>query len=104
MVEIRFTLRDCSDVEILARPQRCHKGAREDAVVLDQHSGWQVLCISVDGVAEQHQLHEWDEDHSGEGDAVATKLDQLLHEDCVDAGKSGERGYRYSSAERWPAR
>ena len=79
LVLARATVRD---VEIVARAQRRDEGAREHAVVLDQHRGRQVLRVGVDGVAEQHQLHERDEDHRREGDAVAPELDQLLDEDA----------------------
>src|SRR5215213_9490299 len=81
-----------AQVEIFARAQRRHEGAREHAVVLDQDCGWQVLRVGVDGVAEQHQLHERDEDHRRKRDAVAPELDQLLDEGGVEAAEGHHRG------------
>ena len=74
-----------ADLEILGGAQGGQERACEDAVVLHEHRGRQVLRIGVDGIAEQHELNEGDDDHGREGEAVAAKLDQLFDESGDEA-------------------
>ena len=52
--------------------------------LLQQHRRRQAARLGVDGVAEQHELHQRDGDDGGEGDAVAAKLHEFLADHRAD--------------------
>ncbi len=54
--------------------------AADIAVLVHEHGGRQMARVGVDGVAEQQELHDGNEDHGRERDAVAPELDELLDE------------------------
>ena len=77
-VELGFVARQLGDLEIVGVLQRRQDRAAEIAVLLQQHRGRQMARLGVDGVAEQHQLHQRDHDDHGERHPVAPELDELL--------------------------
>ena len=77
-VELRLVadlVRDLEEPRVLKRRQN----RTADVVrLLHQHRSRQVARRGVDGVAEQHELHQRDHDDHRERDAIAAKLDELL--------------------------
>src|SRR5262249_17988107 len=67
--------------------------------LLHQDRGWQVARRGVDGITEQHELHQWNHDDHRKGDAIAAKLDELLGQHGAGAapesgsGKTAERAH-----------
>ena len=59
--------------------------AHEGAVVGGDHGGRQLARVAVDGVAEQHQLHDRHTEHHREGQAIAPELHELLAQHGHDA-------------------
>src|SRR6185436_1666499 len=54
-------------------------------LLLHQHRCRQVARLGVDGVAEQHELHQRHSDHGRERDAVAAQLQEFLEDHRADA-------------------
>ena len=77
-VELRGAMRDVRDLEVAGVLQRREDGASDVARFLQQHGRRQVARRGVDGVAEQHELHQRDHDDHAERHAVALELDELL--------------------------
>jgi hypothetical protein len=74
------------EIEIARRfHPRQHRADQRPAVV-ELHQRRQVARIGIDGKAEQHQLHDRQPDHHGEGDAVAPHLDEFLHQHGQEPG------------------
>ena len=71
--------RTCTlEIEIIGVLHRRQHGAGQRPVVAGEHRRRQLLGVGVDGIAEQHELHDRHEDHGGEGHAVAPHLDEFL--------------------------
>jgi hypothetical protein len=73
------------DFEVAGIFGRAHDAAHERAVVGRHHGGGQMMRVAVDGVAEQHQLHDGHAQHHREGQAVASQLHELLAQYRHDA-------------------
>ena len=87
------------DLEVFGVLQRLEDRTADVARFLQQHRGRQAARLGVDGIAEQHELHQRDGDDGGEGDAVAAKLHELLADHGADpppeaaADEIGERAH-----------
>ena len=90
LVELGFVARQPRDLEVRGVLERREDRAADVARLLQQHRGRQIARRGVDGVAEQHELHQRDHDDHGERDAVAPELDELL--DQHGAGLAPEPG------------
>src|SRR6185312_11983097 len=80
MIDFRLVARQRGDFEIAGVAQRRENRAAQIAALLQQHRGRQIAWRRVDGVTEQHELHERDHDDHGEGNTVALELDEFLHQ------------------------
>ena len=67
-------------VEIGGGLHRRQEAPDKGSAVMHFDDGRQVPGVGIDGEAEQHQLHDGNRDHHGEGHAVATHLDEFLHQ------------------------
>ena len=78
---------DMVEAVIAGDLQRRDHGARVVVAAGRHERGRQALRIVVDGVAEQHQLHQRHAQHHGEGDAVAPHLDEFLDQQRAEPGE-----------------
>jgi hypothetical protein len=76
---------DLGDAEVAGVLGRAHDAAHQRAVVVRHHRGGQLARVAVDGITEQHQLHDRHADQHREGQAVAAQLHQLLAQHRHDA-------------------
>ena len=90
VIEFRLVAQLPHDLEIFGVAQRRKNRAADVAVFLQQHRGRQIARRGVDGVAEQHELHQRNRDHGRERDAVAPELEEFL--DQHGAGAAPEAG------------
>ena len=72
------------DLEVFGVFQRLEDRAPDVARFLQQHRGRQSARLGVDGIAEQHELHQRHGDDGREGDAVAAKLHEFLADHGAD--------------------
>ena len=61
LVEFGFAVRQFGDLEIFGIFQRRQNRTAEIALLLQQYGGRQIPRVGVDGVAEQNELHEWNQ-------------------------------------------
>ncbi len=87
----RRRLHDMVEAVVAGHLQRRDHGARVVVVAGRDQCGGKALRIVVDGVAEQHELHQRHAEHHGEGDAVAPHLDEFLHQERAEPGEGEDR-------------
>jgi hypothetical protein len=73
------------DLEVAGVLGGANDAAHERAVVGGDHRSRQLARVAIDGVAEQHQLHDRHAEHHREGQAVAPQLHELLAQHGHDA-------------------
>jgi hypothetical protein len=80
LIDLGFGTRQPGDLEKFGVLERGQNRAGEIVALLHQHRGRQIARHGVDGVTEQHQLHERDHDDHRERHAVAPQLDEFLQQ------------------------
>ena len=83
LVGLLFRRHGVRKTEITCIADGADQGPGECGVVGGENRRGQALGVVVDGKAEEHELHDGNAEHHGEGQAVAAKLERLL----VDHGK-----------------